>query len=422
MIRKKSLLFIFNLCLLLFFTADAKSIGTFHAVLVAATEDRTIGDVVEKDLRKVKRLVQSISKYTGLKLNEKTITGNNLNYSNVIAALDMSISKEDVVFFYYSGHGARTYHKKTKWPSLALEGMTTPVNKLLDLDIIIAKIQEKNPRFFMVIADTCNNPVEGEGNKNIEVLSASKNYQELFLKYYGHIIASSSKPGQKSWGNNTGSFFTNNFLNQLSIALRSQKVANWHSIMDESERVIQIPGTNKVQTPQSDINISLNPIKYSQSTSPPSFNKDFRLKINILPNKRIKIGQEMQIGIDSNQNGYVMLFDVDYSGEINLFYPNQYCEDAHIKANEKITIPEMFSGFSLVAKEIGKRLIIGLLINDKSQALVFENALLAAFDKISSNQIKLSELNQKFIDVLAERGLAHDYEWYIDISEYEVLN
>jgi len=144
------------------------------------------------------------------------------------------------------------------------------------------------------------------------------------------------------------------------------------------------------------------------------------LQIKILPSNYLKLGDKMRIDISSRQGGYITLLFVSNSGEISRIFPNQYSKDSYIKANEKITIPEMFSGFNFVATEFGKQVLIGLLVKDKNRTSVFEDVLLTTLNQMRSNHIELYQLNQKFTDILKEKGLTNNQEWHIDISKYEV--
>ncbi len=231
--------------------------ATLHAILVADTNDQKIGRSTMTDLSIMTNLMESIKENTGLQLNEKTIHGatltQDMGYTAVKQAVEsLSVSSEDVVIFYYSGHGARLSSDSSRWPSLAVEGVYTGVRKLLPLQWVVDQLNQKRPRFFIAMADSCNSEIDTGrfiprqvGNKNA--------YQSLFLGYKGQMIASGSKPGQYSFGDpQNGGLFSQAFHANLNKALASSN-PSWQEIMDGATQPIETGSPlQPVQNPQAD--------------------------------------------------------------------------------------------------------------------------------------------------------------------------
>jgi len=163
------------------------------------------------------------------------------------------VGRNDVIFFYYGGHGGNS-DKGTGWPFMNLRGGR------LEIKTVFGMLKSKKPRFFLVIADTCNNfggrfsITESRGGQGGST-SLADNYRQLFLNYRGYIVASSSEPGQYSWGNNQdGGFFTYGFLKSLNQELASHKQPNWYTIMKRAEAPIDLPNGMR-QTPQTVVKI-----------------------------------------------------------------------------------------------------------------------------------------------------------------------
>ena len=176
------------------YQADNWGADTFHAIIVTDTNDRRIGKSVAIDLEAVRNLVGSISKYTGLVLSEHYISGNQFTYHNVTTALNrLSIGNNDAVLFYYAGHGYNA-NNRSRWPVL-----DTKSTSRLSLNSVVQTLKSKKPRFFLVIADTCNTFMDrlivtesmsgSRGN-----IPNAENYKRLFLHSRGHIVASGAKP------------------------------------------------------------------------------------------------------------------------------------------------------------------------------------------------------------------------------------
>lgn len=228
---------------------------TLHTIVVADTGNWQGGRSFGKDLDRIKDLVRTVSTHTRLELQLHEISGNDVNSNNVITTVEnLSVESRDVIFFHYAGHGGRTSDKSTLWPFMDIKGGA------VDLERVKSTLQQKNPRFLIILADTCNNfdnslnPVWSRGGSSSRGMPSSDGYRQLFLNYRGHVFASGSKPGQYSWGNDErGGFFTDAFLNNLNNELASSN-PNWYTIMKRTDAPIEVGG--KKQHPQSQVNIS----------------------------------------------------------------------------------------------------------------------------------------------------------------------
>ena len=222
--------------------------ATLHAILVADTIDKGIGCIY--DHKNMIQLIKKISKYTGMKLKYKEFKDKNWSRKAIMKAVKrLRPKKNDMVLFYYSGHGFRMGSKKNKWPTMALKN-----DQGLDEFWAYKTILAKKPRFLLVIADSCNS-IAPEG---IDVVRSRffrkdliiKNYKKLFLKYKGAIIASGCLPGQFSFGGPPdGGAYTNAWRNALENAAKSSN-PSWDRIMKLANKPLQ----NGKQQPQFAIN------------------------------------------------------------------------------------------------------------------------------------------------------------------------
>lgn len=235
-------IYFFLFCLLALYGLEA---STLHTIMVADTTDVTIGDSTAIDLYKMRREFKKVEHYTGMEHNQISISGYDVLPENVLEALEpLEFDEDDVVIFYYSGHGYRTEDKEgNPWPNLYF----SIVDEGIDLSLIRDILEEKNPRFLIVMADVCNSFVpddfappliarfwmSGMDEKIIEA-----NYRSLFMENEGTLLISSSDVGEYSWGTNSGGLFTVAFLKSLQKAVKSFDYPEWELILDQTAQSI----------------------------------------------------------------------------------------------------------------------------------------------------------------------------------------
>jgi hypothetical protein len=224
--------------------------ATLHAVILADIDDNKIGDSTKVDFKNINNLVQDIAINTGMILAKHSVIGSSLNNQNVRTIINnLPVRRNDAVIFYYAGHGKNT-QTGTKWPSMILKDQN------LEFNFVVSKLKKKNPRFFLAIADTCNDfPNYKRDFMTNRGKLLRKNYQNLFLRTRGYVVASGAEPGQLSWSDSKyGGLFTNQFLNSLKRQLSSFRPANWNTIMKYATATFKLP-KNVIQQPQYEIEI-----------------------------------------------------------------------------------------------------------------------------------------------------------------------
>ena len=199
----------------------------FHVLLTADT----ITDVKRasnKDLKHLKKEAIYIAQATGMKLHLKELSGNQLTQYRFEEWLAKSaILPDDVVFFYYTGHGLRTEKTSTMWPSIYFP----PKKEVLDFHQLVRKITSRPASLFITIADCCNNFIDhsksmhpfyskGRLSKSYAPVDDREAIKKLFLHTQGLIIASGSVPGKRSWCTEKGGLFTNALLASLKAELQ----------------------------------------------------------------------------------------------------------------------------------------------------------------------------------------------------------
>jgi len=246
---------------------NAAQSQTLHAIIIADTKDARIGAGVQQDFYAMISLCSQIENEVGLKLKEYYYQGDDCNKSNLLNALETKLlcKPEDVVFFYYSGHGARSQDDKSKYPQMRLGASDADHVPLYQVEEIIAK---KSPRFRVVIADCCNSYVPGltpkvadYGKGKVVVKSDPVTVlKTLFGASKGSVIVSSSEAGKTSqdWG--IGGAFTICFLSELDKLCETQSTVTWNTLLDNAKTTTFRETSKKAEdgvghTPIFDVNL-----------------------------------------------------------------------------------------------------------------------------------------------------------------------
>jgi hypothetical protein len=243
------------------FAGVPASAQTLQAILIADTNDQTIGVSVKKDFDNLKRLVQNVATYTGMKLELQALEGNQVTLANVRAAVSaVKPGTNDTVLFYYSGHGFRTQASKSKYPYLYVSQQGQAFEE------IIGELRKKTPRLLIAVTDSCNNVADLPVAAAMRSMSAppdyKKTYSRLWLDAAGEIIVASSSEGEYAWGDDdVGGYFTKRFLeshdNQVNIT-NPTSTPGWEPIVNTAKVVMttNFGGTAYKQTPIVDSKIS----------------------------------------------------------------------------------------------------------------------------------------------------------------------
>jgi hypothetical protein len=228
-------------------------ISTLHAIVMVDTNDPQIGGMISVDLKKMRSYLQKMATLSGLELSTKEFTSEQFRARNVeVHIQSIDVGNDDVLFFYYSGHGFRYQNQKVIWPYF---DMQEPVS----FDKIISTLRAKTPRLLVALTDACNKVLDGASEPQMAFRSGvtgSRGYRTLFRKFKGEILATSSSPGEYSQTTNYGSWFTRDFLMGLDSETAS-KNPDWHDLMAAAgkKKSETYSGVNYFQTPHTVVNV-----------------------------------------------------------------------------------------------------------------------------------------------------------------------
>lgn len=260
----------------LFFQSDQEAstrLATLHAVIAADTLTNLKGPS-KYDISRMRTEFQQIAKETKLQLNMLELQDRSLSRKSILGWLkNTKIQSNDVVIFYFTGHGFRTEHSDSLWPMLFL----APSRELFDSTRIIKSLQKTPQRLCVILYDCCNNPSRKSMvlvPKNLlqvpkRYISVNSGYRKLFLESSGICIASGSVPGEVSWATPKGGIFTSAFLESLKKETE-EEFPSWDSLFDRTERTCSF-----FQQPQYVLKLKDKPIVRQKNHS-----KDVALYLN----------------------------------------------------------------------------------------------------------------------------------------------
>jgi hypothetical protein len=184
-------------------------------------------------------LMEKIAMHTDLKLRQVVLSDYNTVPSNMLKNLkSLKVNEDDVVFFYFSGHGYRTHSKGgSLWPNLYFSLRDEGV----EYEKVVTLLQVKKPRLLITVADVCNNVISDAGAPVLvrSILrrldsdnQVSENYRRLFLETSGLIRITSAKVGEFAYATSQGGVFTLSFIKNMEREASSSVKADWGHVLD----------------------------------------------------------------------------------------------------------------------------------------------------------------------------------------------
>ena len=255
---------------------------TIYAIVVAGTNmpDAVLSEGLTKSFKNIDHELELIPQYTNLKLKKYYLTGSDFSGNKLRNTIrNIHCTGNDVIFFYYLGHGFRYNNQTNQWPNIFVGYNNNITNSQLrntsiPFQWIINQLNSKGARLTITIDESCNSkiniptPVEKEikglGSLALNIRNPER-YKELFEYSKGTISASSSKPGQTSVvSSDDGGYFTESFLEELKEQTAISSSADWRTLLEKTkERTATLTKISRIfdakiplQEPQFVINIT----------------------------------------------------------------------------------------------------------------------------------------------------------------------
>lgn len=231
-------------------TIPAASNAKIHFIVVANTDDARIGSSVVKDVTNFYSQIKDVSVFLNLPLVYTEIKGSKFGKASVETALNNLLpAPNDIVIFYYSGHGySNEQNASQAYPQFDLRQSRFDDVSVATMNVseVYSRIKAKNARLNLIIADCCNSNLgllKPEGKNFAQTAKSLLTWEksfcyDLFMKSKGSILATAAKKGQYAYGNtDLGGYFTSNFITSMEKYLSKFQTASptWAQIIAEAQ-------------------------------------------------------------------------------------------------------------------------------------------------------------------------------------------
>lgn len=231
---------------------------TIH-VLMFIDEVTNIAASCMRDEELLRHEIDKAGQITGIPIKYYKGSFSKSGLINTLSKLQCK--NDDVVFFYYSGHGFRYNNQddSKKYPYMAFNSTRNDIvtSTMYSIEEVHRQIINKKPRLTITIGDLCNSVIPFALPATAGITGESANYNRLFKKAKGDILMTSSISGQVSIATGKGSLFTRamTLVIDENTNYVEGKYASWEEILEKS-----IKKTKKLsdgrQIPTGEVNVT----------------------------------------------------------------------------------------------------------------------------------------------------------------------
>lgn len=313
---------------------------TLHAFLIIVddyidADNNGISESVKKDYGTVSTFLERLTDRNIVNLNKKVLMGKNTSKYQVLDLLsNISAGENDILFFYFSGHGGLI--EGTKNVMFTREGNYIERSEIEDIFSTVSA------RFKVVISDACSNSIDGVPVfRRFETHGSYDGrfddiYKELLYNYKGLLSVSASSPGEYAWSDDyDGGYFTHNFFKELLI---TKPNSEWSKMFETSKnktmqmfRLISAEERQRLLSEEGIANQT--PIAYSlpqKSTASNTVNNNIS-EITNNTNNNVVSNNTTNTDIIKNEiknnTNQTIVFALDYNADINNWKEELYKEE-----------------------------------------------------------------------------------------------
>lgn len=226
------------------------SAQTMHFISMFDTNDKNIGTGMQTEHKLIVNEMQTIASYLeefGYDSEFSEYYGNNCGRASLIQAVNgLQVNNEDVVVFYYGGHGARANNNsEDRFPQMCLGERNE--RDWVPSSLIKNMIIKKNPRLTIILTGCCNKEDAGVTIKSIVAQSQGytsergvnkEAFKQLFLNSKGIVQLTSSRAGEYSYCSEDGSIFCHALLEVLSQVGQGEVSSDWNSVCQNVKEMV----------------------------------------------------------------------------------------------------------------------------------------------------------------------------------------
>lgn len=273
-IKKLTIQIVFPLVFTFSYFSNGLNAQTMHLLVFASTND--ISPILREGMAETRDKVQTelheVANALNLNTREAIASGDDVNVATLWNIVDnLNPSSNDIVFFFYIGHGINKPAIDPQWPQLTFaKNHQNHAKELVSFSEIMNRLEAKNPRLLIGIAEACNaltGELEYYEDEILGLASLSfserdvERLKELYLDSKGKVLSSSSEPGQKSYVSSQGGYFSSSFIDVHKEITSFSDYADWKTILEKTKsRTQTLAGLRaknpKRQIPQYIVNIT----------------------------------------------------------------------------------------------------------------------------------------------------------------------
>lgn len=217
---------------LFFFRVEAANL---HAIVVCDSSDDSLKKAAFSDYRKIYNKLHFLADTAELKLHLTSCLDKEATPKHLLEIIkNLKVDSDDVIFFYFAGHGFRDKNKKDSFPHLLFEETETAC----DFISLTQDLVDKGPRLLISLSDCCNNYIpesflpEIVRNHSYWLDSfQKKRIQTLLVDSEGIFIGTASEPGENAYSWDWGSAFTIAFLETLDEEIAENEHPDWEGVI-----------------------------------------------------------------------------------------------------------------------------------------------------------------------------------------------
>lgn len=199
----------------------------FHAFIFANTNDRNIGKACREDLTNIAKQTQVISDAIGYEFDQNTFDGAKFDINSLNDLMHgAKIKDSDIVFLYFTSHGARTNSDTSIFPNVLFPGLK---EKYVNGESVHEAFKRKfHMKLLITMIDACDSFANIPQSQLVFFKESYQHqfptmlrlnqvlfYKRLFKYINGDIIMTSSQKGATSYCTTEGSVFTNEFIRTM---------------------------------------------------------------------------------------------------------------------------------------------------------------------------------------------------------------
>lgn len=233
-----------HLIFLLLATLGRAEAATLYGVILLDLNANDISNTVLIDHQRVTYTLQQIADRIGMEHHQILLKCGENRPRDILNTLrTLETHPEDVVVFYFGGHGFRFSTQTSVWPLL----YDSRACEILPLDHVIDTLAQKSQHLTLIIADCCNNIVTPKITHAFEQPRAfihdsqiTQNFSKLFIQEEGMWVAIGAEPGLYSYcDKRVGGYFTHALIRALYELPSQRSEPTWDEILHEACRRIQ---------------------------------------------------------------------------------------------------------------------------------------------------------------------------------------